>query len=191
MTTLIILSILGFLFLVLIGWVIGGYNVFVAGRQNIKTQWSNIKTEYQRRADLLYNLVEAVKSHKKFEKETLIEVVKARKGNFGNSKQSEVKSMKKMDNAFSKLFSGLNIVFERYPELKSSEQHNKLMEEIRVTEDRVQIARTDYNDIIRRYNLSVKLFPSSILANTFKFVVEEYFKNDEESEGQVKINLTE
>ncbi len=185
----LIFAIVSFVVLVLVGWVIGGYNNLVNGRQSIRTQWSNIKTEYQRRADLFFNLVETVKSHKKFEKSTLIEIVKARKGDFGKSKEEQAGNMKIMDNAFSKMFSGLNIVFERYPELKSSEQHNKLMDEVRITEDRVNVARTDYNDIVRVYNIYVNSFPSNFLAKWFKYSEDKFFINEEGSDKPVKINL--
>jgi len=187
----LIFAILVFIALVFAGWIIAGYNHLVNGRQSIKTQWSNIKTEYQRRADLFYNLVEAVKSHKKFEKTTLIEVVKARKGNFGRSKEAEAKNMNLMDNAFSKMVGSLNVVFERYPELKSSQQHNKLMEEVRVTEDRINVARTDYNDIIRGYNIYVRSFPSNFLAKWFGYSEEKFFVNEKESDKPFKIKLKE
>lgn len=184
--TIALLALLAFVFL---GWYFGTYNIFVTGKQNIKEQWSNIKTEYQRRADLFFNLVEAVKSYKKFEKETMVDVVKARSGSFGNTKQQQVESMKKLDSSFSNLFSGLKIAFERYPKLKSSEQHNKLMDEVRITEDRINIARTDYNEVVRSYNLSVQTFPSNILAHRFGFKEENYFKNDEASDKPVRIKL--
>ena len=185
----LVLALLVFIVLVFIGWVIAGYNHLVNGRQSIKTQWSNIKTEYQRRADLFCNLVETVKSHKKFEKATLLEVVKARKGNFGGSKEAEAKNMNLMDKAFSKIFGSLNVVFERYPELKSSQQHNKLMEEVRITEDRMNVARTDYNDIVRGYNIYVRSFPSNFLAKWFGYSEEKFFVNTKESDKPIKIKL--
>ncbi len=186
----IFLAIVAFVLLISAGWIVGGFNHLQTVRQGVKTQWSNIKTEYQRRADLFYNLVEAVKSHKKFEKETLVEIAQVRKGNFGKNKTEEAKKMKKMDNLFSKMFSGMNIVFERYPNLKSSEQHNALMEEVRVTEDRINVARTDYNDVVREYNTYVLTFPSNILAKLFNFAEEKFFENDEESNKPVRINLS-
>jgi LemA protein len=148
-----------------------------------------LKTEYQRRADLFYNLVQSVKSHKNFEKETLIEVIKARSGKFGDTKAQEMKSMNKMDSGMAGLLGKLNVVFEQYPNLKSSEQHNKLMDEIRITEDRVNIARTDYNDTVREYNNYVQMFPSNILASKFQFKGEIFFENEEESNKPVRIDL--
>lgn len=183
---LIIGAVFVFLFLIPIGWTIGQYNFFQVGKQNIKTQWSNLKTEYQRRYDLVLNLVETVKSFKKHEKETLTEVIKARSMlNFKGSISKQVKTMGGLDNLFSKLA----VVFEKYPELKANEQHNILMEELRTTEDRINVARTDFNDIVREYNLGVKTFPSSIIANIFSFTEEKYYLNETISDKAPKVSL--
>lgn len=171
--------------LTFVGWVIGSYNSFVNAFHDVKNQWSNMKTEYQRRADLLYNLVQAVKSHKKFEKETLTAVIAARQGNFGQNKTAELKNLKNFDSIFNKLM----LLFEAYPNLKSNEQHNKLMDEVRITEDRVNIARTDYNAIVNDYNVLLQEFPRNILASFFLWMPEEYFDNAPETNVAPRINL--
>jgi LemA protein len=181
----IILAGIAFLLLISIGWTWGSYNNFITGRQNIKTMWSNIKTEYQRRADLLYNLAEAVKSYAKFEKNTLVDVIAMRNGNFGRNAREEMSKMKSLDDFFSRLL----VVFERYPKLKANETYKRLMREVRITEDRVNIARTEYNDVVRDYNLSVKMFPSNILASMFGFFENEYFESEEGVEKAPKLNL--
>ncbi len=184
---LIILAIIGFLFLCMVGWIIGSYNWFVNLKQSVKTQWSNIKTEYQRRADLFANLATSVKSHKNFERKTLTEVIKARSQGITGTIPQQKSKMKGMDNLFSKLLA----VFERYPELKSIQQFNKFIDEVRITEDRVNIARTDYNDIVREYNIGIKVFPKSIIANLFKFTEEKFYENNPSSENEesYKVNL--
>lgn len=184
---LIGLAIFSFVFFFLFGWIISGYNHLVNGKVSIETQFSNIKTEYQRRADLFYNLVIAVKSHKKFEKETLTEVIKARSGAFLNSgsRTEQFKKMKDLDGIFGRLLA----VFEQYPNLKSNEQHNKLMDEVRITEDRINVARTDYNDIVRTYNIYVKSFPSNIIAKMFAYKSEVFFVNEESTNQAFKMNL--
>lgn len=190
---LIILAVSLFFFLVIIGWGIGSYNTFRVGQQDIKTQWSNILTEYQRRVDLLYNLVQAVKSHKKFEKETLVQVIKARGGNiaeareghFGKTKTAQMQSLRGLDN----MFAGMRVVFERYPELQSHKQHDKLMEETRITEDRINVARTDYNEIVGDYNKLVTTFPKNIIAGIFRFTVELFYQNQQGTEIAPKIDL--
>ncbi len=188
MITEILILAIGFLVffsLVLTGWSITTYNHFVALRQDIKTQFSNIKTEYQRRVDMFYNLIQTVKSFKKHEKSTLKEVVQARSQGFTGNVKQDISKMKNLDGMFSKLLA----IFEQYPNLKSNEQHNKLMDEIRITEDRINVARTDYNSVVRSYNVKVKTFASNLIAGMFKFVVEEYFKNKEGTDEAPKIDL--
>lgn len=182
---LVSLAALFFVGISIVGWAIGSYNTFRVGQQDIKTQWSNICTEYQRRADLFYNLVQAVKSYKNFEKDTLTQVIAARSGNFGVTKADQMKKLKGLDGVFQKLM----VLFERYPKLQSNEQHNKLMDEVRITEDRINIARTDYNEIVGDYNKLVLTFPKNIIAGMFKFMVEEFFKNEPETNKAPKISL--
>lgn len=177
-----------FLVLVILGWGIGMYNTFRVGQQDIKTQWSNIKTEYQRRMDLFYNLVQSVKSIKNFEKETYIGVAAARTGlsNINSlEKTKQIAKLKGLDGLFNKLM----VVMERYPKLQANEQHSKLMEEIRITEDRINVARTDYNEIVGDYNKLVNLFPSMFIAKMFGFKDESFFINEEISDKSPKIDL--
>lgn len=181
----IVMSVILFLVLIFVGGSINCYNGFVTLKQDIKTQFSNIITEYQRRTDLFYNLVQSVKSFKTHEKSTLKEVIEARSMSFGNSKKQDLKNMKNLDGLFSKLLA----VFERYPELKANQQHNKLMDEVRITEDRVNVSRTDYNSIVNSYNVKIKRFPSNIIAGMFNFELDEYFKGKEGIETSPKINL--
>lgn len=171
--------------IIAIGWYIGTYNLFEIATQDIKTQWSNITTEYQRRADLFYNLVETVQSYKNFEKETLIQVVNARNGNFGTTKAEQHKNLKNLDNIFGKF----NLLFERYPKLKAGKEHLRLMKEIRITEDRINIARTDYNQIVGDYNKLVNTFPSKIIAKKHKFAIEQFFVNEAGTSASPKIRL--
>jgi LemA protein len=168
-----------------IGYGIGKYNMFQTGIQDIKTQWSNIKTEYQRRADLFYNLAESVKSYKIFEKSTMVEVIKARSGSFGTSVPKQMKKMSQLDGLFSKLLA----VAEAYPNLKANESYNELMKEIRITEDRVNVARTDYNEIVGDFNKQVKMFPSNFIAQMFHFTEQPFFANEAETYEAPKLSL--
>ena len=179
-------GVLMFILIMTLGWGIGTFNHLISGKQNIKTQWSNIKTEYQRRFDIFLNLAETVKSFKKHENKTLKEVIEARsKLNFKGAKSQQLKNMNWLDSFFSKLA----VVFERYPQLKANEQHNELIAEIRITEDRINVARTDYNDVVREYNLITKTFPSSIIANMFHFAEESFYINEERTDKAPKISL--
>lgn len=173
--------------IMLVSWGIGSYNTFVGALQDIRNMFSNIMTEYQRRADLIYNLAEAVKGYQKFEKETMVQVIQARQGNFGNTPKEQMKKMGELD----KFFSKLSVVFERYPKLKANEQYNNLTKELKLTENRINIARTSYNGIVRDYNIFIKEFPRFIIANMFGFREETYFLNEAGTEKAPKIKLTE
>jgi LemA protein len=172
------LAILIFSAFIIAGWIFGTYNNLVTADQDIKTQWSNIKTEYQRRADLFFNLAASVKSYAKFEKETMTQVIQARGGNFGKTPQQEQKTMQGLDSFFNRLM----VVFERYPKLQAIESYKELSDELKMTENRVNIARTEFNDVVREYNLIVKHFPSNIIARWWNFEAKDYYLNEEYSE---------
>lgn len=154
------------------GWAVGTYNGFQIFKQNIATQFSNILAEYQRRADLFYNLAESVKSYKIFEKGTFVELAAARAGKFGDTKPEQLKKLKGLDGFFGRLMA----VMENYPQLRASELYAELNEELKTTENRINIARTEYNDIVREYNTLIKVFPSNILAGWFAMVPEHFFE---------------
>ena len=164
-----------FCMFITLGWGINRYNFFASWRQNIETQWSNILSEYKRRIDLFVNLAETVKGSAKFEKSTLMEVIAARGVNLNGPKKVQADKMKGLDNVFSKLLA----VVEQYPVLKSVDNYSKLVEEIRITEDRINVARTDFNDVVREYNTTVVTFPNSIIAGMFNFNKHPYFMPEE------------
>lgn len=173
---------LGFsaLVIITIGWVIGMYNMLVMALQTIKNQWSNIKTEYQRRADLILNLAESVKSYKKFEKSTMVELAAARSGKFGNTTAEEMKKMKGLEGVFGRLIA----TYENYPDLKSNTVYMSLMDELKMTENRVNIARTDYNELVRDYNILIRAFPGIIFARMFGYADEQFFELDNPADAK-------
>lgn len=139
------------------------------------------------------NIVEVTKGYSNFEKSTLIQVTEARAsatkitaGDFESiSKTEQINQLNQLDSVFSRLL----LTFERYPELKSIEQYNKLFEEIQRTENRIQIARTDYNTLVRSYNILIKRFPKNLLANSFGYGEELFFINQAGTEVSPKIKL--
>ena len=161
----LLIGIFIFLLLCCFGWGIHIFNYLNSGKINLETQWSNVKTEYQRRLDLLPNLAEAVKSFKKHEAFTYPEIAKMRSN--VNLVGSKAKAMQSMD-MLSSFFSKLMVANERYPELKAA-LHGDLMKEVRITEDRINIARTDYNDVVREYNIIIRTFPSNVISHMFGF----------------------
>lgn len=180
-----IVAVLIFSVMVIGGWVWGSYNTFVVAKQDINTQWSNVKTEYQRRADLFYNMVEVTKGYGQFEKDTMTQVIQARTGKFDGTKQQQMQQLNELDSTIQKLM----LVWEQYPNLKAIEQYNKLSEEMQRTENRIQIARTDYNTLVRSYNILVMTFPKNMLANTFGFKEEQFFENEYDTTSSPKVDM--
>jgi LemA protein len=174
-----------FVLLIIIGSIVGIYNTLVTAFQDIKNQWSNVLTEYQRRADLFMNLVESVKAYTKFEKTTLEEVTKARSGQFGGNQASQAKQLKKLDS----IFAGMKITIEKYPDLKAGKLYSQFMDDVRETEDRVNIARTDFNELVRNYNIYVKQWPTSIFANMFGYSEYKYFEAEQQSMKAPKVDF--
>lgn len=175
-TGVIIVAGVGAVALTGIGWGIGVYNTLSIGRQDIKTQWSNVLTEYQRRADLILNLAASVKSYAKFEKGTFTDVAKARSAisNPDVDKTKAMQAMKGIDGVLSKLM----VVMEQYPKLRAVEQYQELTSELKMTENRINIARTDYNDVVRSYNIMVVTVPSKWIASRFGFKEETFFEGE-------------
>lgn len=182
---MIILAVFIFVFLISAGWFISNYNWFVSNKKDIESQWSNIKTEYQRRIDLLLNLASAVKSYKKHERETLTQVISMRQGINQGSVGKQMKKMGQFDGLLSKLL----MITENYPQLKASEQHNKLMDEVRITEERINVARTGYNEEVREFNVGVKSFPKNIVAGMFNFVEQPFYESEEGSSKALRLEI--
>ncbi len=177
---IVLLSILAFIVILGIGCV-GSYNNLVGLSETVKTQQSNIETQLQRRADLIPNLVNTVKGSSLHESSIIDEISNARASLSGAS------SLKEKANADSELTSALNrlmVVVENYPDLKANAQYSSLMDELAGTENRITVARKDYNDAVKVYNQKTKTFPTVIIANLFGFKESEYF---EASEGAEKV----
>jgi LemA protein len=182
----IILGVLVFLCLSLVGWIIGFYNTVINARQDIKNMFSNILTEYQRRVDLFMNLAQTVKGSAKFEKSTLVEVTKLRSTKLDkNDIKGSMKQMKGLDQVFSRMM----LVWENYPQLQSVKNFEKMMDEVRITEDRINVGRTSYNGIVRDYNTYITEFPNMVLSGIFGFVVEVFFDTDKKNYDAPKLDV--
>lgn len=152
--------------LIIVVWFIGTYNSLVSRRKRVENAWSQIDVQLKRRHDLIPNLVNAVKGYMKFEKETLEAVINARaKAISGGSIDDRIKAEGELSGALARLLA----VFERYPELKANEQVKQLMEELTSTENRISYARQFYNDTVMKYNTSIEMFPTNIVARMFNF----------------------
>lgn len=171
------------------------YNSIISNDETVKKAWADVEASYQRRTDLITNLVETVKGEAKFEKETLTEVIEARSK--ATSMQLDVKdltpeNMAKFQAAQSQLsgaLSRLMVVVEKYPDLKSNAQFGDLINELERTENRINIARRDYNSTVQTYNTQIRSFPTNITAMIFSFKQHEPFKADPGSEKAPKIKF--
>ncbi len=163
----------------------GMYNSFVSGSQNVQAQWANVENQYQRRFDLIDNLVETVKGYASHEKETLQAVVEARaKVGQVNINPGDINNPEKFakfadaQSGLSSALSRLMVVVEQYPNLKANENFLNLQSQLEGTENRIAVERNRYNEAARIYNTTIKKFPNVIFANMFGFSEFQFFKAD-------------
>jgi LemA protein len=164
------------LFLIIGGGACGTYNSLYSKREVVKQRWSDVDVNLQRRADLIPNLVNTVKGYTKHEEQVFSEIAQARSRliNPQASPEEKIAANAQMDSALSRLL----VISEAYPDLKASEQYRNLMIQLEGTENRIGVARRDYNEKVADYNISRGRFPGVIFANLFRFQREEEFKAD-------------
>ncbi|NOH16688.1 LemA family protein [Clostridium cochlearium] len=172
--------------IVLIFPIVSTYNKIVTLEQNVMRLSSNIDSDLKRRSDLIPNLVETTKGYAAHEKEVFTDIANARaKLGGANTIQDKANADSELSSALSRLL----VVVERYPELKSNENFRALMVQLEGTENRINVSRKDYNDAVTVYNATIKRFPASIIASTFRFESKEYYKADEASKEVPKVDF--
>lgn len=191
----ITLIIIAALVLLLGGCGCNSYNGLVTADQDVKTGWSNVETNYQRRTDLYSSVVKVIEGSANFEKSTLREVINAR----ASATQVKVdindpQSLEKYQAAQGQLqsaFGRLMAVAEAYPDLKTTAAFQNFQTDIGGTENRINIARRDYNDKVNVYNLKVKRFPNNIFAGMFGFKEKGYYQADPgaDKNPDIKFNI--
>lgn len=164
---------------VIVGICVGNYNGLVSKQENLQGQLANIDTQLQRRNDLIPNLVNTVKGYTDHESEVLANISEAR-ARLAGAKTTAEKSQ--ADNQLSGALSRLLMVVENYPALKADTQFTALTDELAGTENRIAVARKDYNDAAQSYNASIRKFPTVVFANLFGFEAAEYFEAEEDAE---------
>lgn len=157
---------------------INGYNGLVSKSEQVDTSLANLDVMLQRRADLIPNLVSTVKGYTSHETEVIEKITEARAN---LNKASTVSEKSQANNELTSSLNALMLVVENYPDLKSSQNFIQLSDELAGTENRIAVARKDYNDVVKEYNLVVKRFPNNLLAGMFGFEQAEYFTADETS----------
>ncbi len=162
-------------------WVKGFYNTTIQLNENVSESWGNVETAYQRRNDLIGNLVNTVKGAADFERETLTQVIEARAKATSvqidptNITPKQLAQFNQVQVGLSGALKSLLVTVERYPDLKANQNFLKLQDELASTENQILTARTRFNEATKPFNNHVKRFPNSILAGIFNFEGKPYF----------------
>jgi LemA protein len=192
---LIVLLVIGGLLLIGYLFLSGRYNTMVEKQEATAAQWANVETSYQRRADLIPNLVNTVKGAADFERSTLTEVIEARSKatsiNVDASKldPNQIQQFQAAQNQLSGALSRLLVTVERYPELKANQNFLALQSQLEGTENRISVERRRFNELVGDYNAYIKKFPTVIMANLTGFTEKGYFTAAAGSENAPEVNF--
>ncbi len=180
--------------LIFVAWGCGGYNSLVQKDEDVKTSWANVQGAYQRRADLIPNLVNTVRSEATFEQETLIKTIEARYKNLGSIKidpenlnNETFQKFQQAQGELSGALSRLMVTVEYYPTLRSNDGFRALMAELSGTENRINKARDDFNATVNTYNVKVRSFPMNVFAGMFGFKKRDAFEARPEAQDSPKV----
>ncbi len=198
-TLIAVLGTLGVLLIVailIIGWVSSTYNKLVQLDEQINQAWAQVENQYQRRYDLIPNLVETVKGYAKHEREVFIQVTEARAKVGQLSINPEVLKdpqafarFQQAQDALSSALSRLLAVAENYPQLKANENFLQLQAQLEGTENRISVERRRYNEVVQQYNTYVRRFPTNIIAGMFGFRERPYFRAAEGAQQAPKVQF--
>lgn len=180
---------------VIVIWAISTYNGLVKEQQKVEESWAQVENVYQRRADLIPNLVSTVKGYAKHEKETLEGVVQARanatsvKIDASNLDETSLKKFQAAQGELGSALSKLLAVREAYPDLKANENFRDLQAQLEGTENRITVERRNFNEVARNYNTAVRTFPKNIFAGMFGFQTKPYFQAEAGAEKAPKVSF--
>lgn len=173
---------------VIVIWAVSMYNGLVTMDESVNSQWANVETQYQRRADLIPNLVNTVKGYASHEKETLEGVVEARSKatqmqvNANDLTPEKLAEYQKAQGAVTSALGKLLAITENYPDLKANQNFLELQAQLEGTENRINVARTNFNNAAQAYNTAIRRFPKSLFASMFDFDKHAYFEAAEGTE---------
>lgn len=191
----IALIVIAVIVLGMVGWYFSTKNGLVRADESVSTAWSNVETQYQRRSDLIPNLVNTVKGYAKHEENTFKEVVEARAKatqitvDPSNLTPEKLKQYQEAQGEISSALGKLIAVQENYPELKANENFIELQAQLEGTENRINESRRQYNEAVQTYNLKVRSFPSSIVAGMAGFSVKTKFEAEAGAEKAPKVSF--
>ena len=193
-TSPVLLIILGIL-VILVFWGCGSYNGLVKEDENVKKAWGNVQSAYQRRADLIPNLVETVKGEASFERGTLNDVINARARATSmqispeNLTDENLQKFQEAQTQLSGALSRLLVTVEQYPNLRANDAFRNLQKELEGTENRIATARRDFNGAVQEYNTRVRRFPTNLLAGIMGFHPRAGFTADPGSQNAPKVDF--
>ncbi len=169
---LIGLGIAGGIILLLVLWYVGIFNSLIKLNEEVNNKWAQVETQYQRRVDLIPNLVNTVKGAANFEQTTFEEITKARsQWQAAAGAESKVKAANNVESALARLL----VVVENYPQLKATQNYLALQDELANTENKIAVERGRFNDAVRNFNARIKTFPSNIVAGKLDYIDRTYF----------------
>lgn len=191
----ITLLVIGVIILLLVGGTLTTYNGMVAKDEAVATAWGNVQSQYQRRADLVPNLVNTVKGYAKHESETLEGVVAARAKatqisvDADNLTPEKLKQFQAAQGELSQALGRLMAIQENYPQLKANENFSELQAQLEGTENRINESRQIYNEAVQTYNVSVRRFPANVVAGMFGFEKKTQFEAEAGTEKAPKVEF--
>ena len=181
----IIAAVIGFVLLGIVLWGVKVYNKMVSLQEGVTSQWGNVETQYQRRADLIPNFVNTVKGAAAFEQETLTKVIEARSKatqvtiDPTNMTAENLQQFQAAQGELSSALSRLMVVVEQYPELRATQNFRDLQVELEGTENRISVERRKFNEVALAFNTYIKTFPQNFFAGIFRFTAKPYFESME------------
>ena len=171
------------------------YNTMIQKQEAVTAQWSQVENVYQRRADLIPNLVSTVKGYADFEQETLTGVIEARAKatsvtiDPSNLNTNSIQQFQAAQDGLSSALSKLMVVVERYPDLKANQNFLELQAQLEGTENRITVERKKFNESVKGYNTYIRKFPNNMIAGMFDFEKTAYFEANEGSEAPPKVEF--
>lgn len=180
--TLIVVIIVAVVVVALFSWVKGMYNGMIDKEESVSSQWAQVENVYQRRADLIPNLVATVKGYAEHEQQVLTDVVAARSKatsvnlNADNMTEENLKAFQAAQDQLSGALSRLLVTVEKYPDLKANQNFMELQAQLEGTENRISVERQKFNDAVKNFNKTIRKFPANMFANMFGFEKKAYFE---------------
>lgn len=193
--TIIIIVVIAVVVLAIYGWIKGAYNGMVSKQESVEAQWAQVENVYQRRADLIPNLVATVKGYAEHEQSTLTDVINARAKATSitidptDLDPEDLAKFQAAQDELSGALSRLLVSVEQYPDLKANQNFLELQSQLEGTENRITVERQKFNDRAREYNQYIRMFPRNIIANMFDFEKVGYFKAMAGSEVAPKVEF--